>query len=131
MNPQTERRRSIREGRSVPLIGALYHPSNDPSSSVSTDGVPHFVDLLNEGRDGFLALSDSALEAGTPIGLEVYPPKDKVWRPFQGRVAWCAPVPHKEGYFHLGLAIHPADQEWPLTRFRAAEKPPPFPDGRL
>ncbi len=119
MDPQTERRRSAREERSVPKIGVLYYPFNDPSSSASTDWVPHFVDLLNEGRDGFLALSDSTLAAGTPIGLEVYSPKDKKWSPFRGQVAWCAPLTHKESYFHLGLDLHPVDQGWLMLNFRA------------
>ena len=119
MDPQTERRRSAREERSVPKIGVLYCPFNDPSSSASTDWVPHFVDLLNEGRDGFLALSDSTLAAGTPIGLEVYSPKDKKWSPFRGQVAWCAPLTHKESYFHLGLDLHPVDQGWLMLNFRA------------
>ncbi len=112
MYPQTERRRSAREGRSVPKIGALYYSPKDPSSPASTDGVPHFVDLLNESQTGFLALTDSALEEGTPIGLEVYSPKDKIWSPFQGQVVWCAPVNQKQGFFHLGLDLHPADQRW-------------------
>jgi tRNA A-37 threonylcarbamoyl transferase component Bud32 len=119
MGPQTERRRSAREGWSVPKIGALYYPPNDPSSSNSPDWVSHFVDLLNESRNGFLALSDSALETGTPFDLEVYSSKDKYWSPFQGQVVWCAPVTHKEGFFHLGLALSPVDQEWPISNFRA------------
>jgi tRNA A-37 threonylcarbamoyl transferase component Bud32 len=119
MDPQTERRRSAREGRTVPKLGALYYPPNDPSSSASTDWVPHYVDLFNESQNGFLAQSDSALEAGTPIGLEVYSPKDKSWSPFQGQVAWCALVTQKEGFFHLGLDLHPVDQKWPIPNFQA------------
>ncbi len=114
MNPQSERRRSAREGRSVPKIGALYSSLKEPFSPASTEWVPLFVDLLNESRNGFLALTDSALEEGTPIGLEVYSPKEKIWSPFQGRVVWCAPVSQKEGLFHLGLDLHPADQQWPI-----------------
>jgi CRP-like cAMP-binding protein len=123
MDTQTERRRTARDVRTVPKLGALYHPPNDPSFSASTDWVPHFVDLFNESQSGFLALSDSALEAGTPIGLEVYSPQEKFWRPFQGQVVWCDPVAHKEGFFHLGLDLHPVDQERPIPGFRAAGKP--------
>ncbi len=71
-----------------------------------------------KAKDGFLALSDSALEAGTPIGLEVYSPKDKSWSPFQGQVAWCALVAHKEGFFHLGLDLRPADPEWQIPNLQ-------------
>jgi eukaryotic-like serine/threonine-protein kinase len=123
MDPQAERRRSPREGWPGLKLGALYGPPHDPSSSASKEGAPHFVDLLNESRNGFLALSGSALEAGTPVGLEVYIPKDKEWSPFQGRVVWCAPATHKEGFFHLGLDLHPLDREWPIPTFRAAGKP--------
>ena len=124
MDPQTERRRSAREGRTVPKLGALYYPPNDPSSSAWTDWVAQFVDLFNESQNGFLALSDSALEAGTPIGLEVYSPKDKSWSPFQGQVAWCDPDTHKEGFFHLGLDLHPVDQQWPIPNLRTEGSTP-------
>ena len=124
MEPQTERRCTARDVRTVPKLGALYYPPNDPSFSASTDWVPHFVDLFDESRNGFLALSDSALEAGTPIGLEVYSPKDKLWTPFQGQVVWCDPVAHKEGFFHLGLDLRPADQELQIPNLQVKGSTP-------
>ncbi len=116
-----DHRCSAREGLSVPKIGVLFCLQNNPLFLTSTDWISHFVDLLNESKNGFLALSDFPLKLDSPIGLEVYSQKDKVWSHFQGMVTWCASATHKAGFFNLGLTFHPACQEWSIPNFQAEE----------
>ena len=68
-----------------------------------------------------MALSDFSLESGSSIGLEVYSQKNKAWSNFQGKVIWCAPATHRAGFFNLGLAFHPIDQELRASNFQSKE----------
>jgi CRP-like cAMP-binding protein len=121
MYPQMEHRCSAREALPVPKVCVFYCLHNNPPSSASKDWVTHFVDLLNESSTGFLALSDFFLESGTSIGLEVYSREGKIWSHFQGWVIWCAPATHKSGFFNIGLAVHPVDQQWPISHIQSGE----------
>jgi eukaryotic-like serine/threonine-protein kinase len=119
MYPQMEHRSSARMELSVPKICALFCLQTNPFSSASTEWISHFVDLLNESRNGFLALSDFSLESGVSIGLEVYSQKKKAWSNFLGKIIWCAPAAQREGFFNLGLAFHPVDRKCRLPDFQS------------
>ncbi len=121
MYPQTEHRSFAREELPLPKIGALSCAQTHPPSESETDWSSRFVYLLNEGRTGFLALSDSCLESGRSIDLEVYSSTNKSSRNFQGKVIWCAPASHRTGFFKLGLDLYPADRNAWGPDFRTGE----------
>lgn len=121
MNPPADRRLTAREVFPAPKIAALFHLQNHLPSPASTDWVPHYVNLINKSKDGFMALSDLFLESGQPIGLALYSQKDKLWRYFQGKVIWCASAMDRPGFCNMGLSCNPADSQWWIQHFESSQ----------
>ncbi len=120
MDRPIEQRRLIREELKSPEIGILFYPQKGSTLTAASplQWFPYFVDIIDKSQKGMRASSGMALEAKTPIYLEIYSQGNKSWSAYQGKVVWCAPEMKKDRLFRLGLDLYPRDQGLPIPKSR-------------